>query len=111
MKIMHYTKTALVSLALMLFATQAMALDLQEARVKGFVGEGNKGYVEALQPSPEVNSLVAEVNERRKEAYQNISNENKQAVDVVAKLAVGQIVEKLPSGSMYQDADGNWQKK
>lgn len=94
-----------------LWAFPALALDLHSARAAGQIGEKSDGYVTVLKSSPEVSSLVAEVNAKRRAEYQKISEQNGQPVDVVAKLAAGQIVSKLESGASYQDASGNWKKK
>lgn len=98
-------------LACLAYAPAALALDLQSARTQGLVGEKPDGYVAAVQSSAEVNALVADVNAKRKQEYTRISKENGQPVDVVAKLAAPQIIEKLPSGAMYQGPDGGWKKK
>ncbi len=99
-------------LAAALFITgAAYALDLGQARSSGLVGEKNDGYVGVVTASPEASALVAEVNARRKSEYEKISKQNGQPVSVVAKLAAGQIIGGLPSGSYYQAADGSWKKK
>lgn len=89
-------------------STQAWALDLQQARASGLVGEKRDGYIAALQKTPEVNALVAGVNAKRQQEYARISKENGQPVDVVAKLAAEQIINRLPKGASYQAADGSW---
>lgn len=96
---------------LFLFALPAYALDLQEARVSGKVGELSTGYVQALESSAEVDALVAEVNNRRGVEYKRISAQNGQPVDVVAKIAAEQIINNLPAGAKYQDASGSWKTK
>lgn len=98
-------------LLVMFLAVPAWALDLHGARVAGQVGEKNDGYVTALKPSGEVNALVADVNAKRKAEYARISKENGQPVDVVAKLAAGQIINGLPTGASFQDGSGNWKTK
>ena len=90
---------------------QAFAIDLQTARSQGVVGEKLDGYVAAVKASPEVESLVTEVNKRRQQEYQRISQENGKSVKLVAKLAADSIVEKLPTGSLYQGTEGGWKKK
>ncbi len=101
-------KTFLPALAAaMLWALPALAIGLQEARSLGAVGEKTDGYVAAIKSSGPVNALVAEVNSKRKAEYTRISKENGQGVDVVGKLAAPQIIKGLPTGSMYQDGDGN----
>jgi uncharacterized protein YdbL (DUF1318 family) len=98
-------------LGTVLLATPAFALDLHGARQSGLVGEKADGYVTALQPSPDVDKLVKEVNGRRLAEYTRISKENGQPVNVVSQLAAGQIIQGLESGASYQDADGNWKKR
>jgi uncharacterized protein YdbL (DUF1318 family) len=92
-------------------ALPAWALDLHSARAAGQVGEKADGYVEALKATPDVNALVAEVNAKRKAEYARISKENGQSVDVVAKLAAGEIIKGLPAGASYQGGDGSWKKR
>ena len=94
-----------------LTAFPALALDLHAARTNGMVGEKLDGYVAALKASPEVNTLVADVNAKRKQEYARISKENGQSVDVVGKLAAAQIITGLESGSSYQAADGSWKTR
>lgn len=89
----------------------AMALDLQEARAKKAVGEGNNGYVVALGGDADAKALAAEVNAKRKAEYQRIAKQQNQAADVVAKLAAQEIISQLPAGSRFQDASGNWQTR
>lgn len=97
-------------LSLML-ASPAFALDLSEARQAGSVGETLQGYIAAVKSSPEVESLVSDVNAQRKQEYARISKENGQAVDIVAKVAAEQIINNLEAGSLYQTTDGSWKKR
>ena len=98
----------LAALGGMLIALPALALDLQEARRGGLVGEQNDGYVKALQAHADVAALVKDVNAKRQAEYGKISQANGQPVSVVAKLAAAQIVQKLEKGAQYQDANGRW---
>lgn len=97
--------------AMLFLAMPAWALDLQTARSQGLVGELNDGYVKALQPSPDLQALAADVNAKRRAEYQKISAANGQPVEVVAKLAAGQIVKNLSKGAKYQDSAGQWQSR
>ena len=101
-------KSIVAALAILLFATPALALDLQGARVQGIVGEKNDGYIAVLKSSPEAEALAVEVNAKRKQEYVRISKENGQTADVVGKLAAPQIMNGLPAGAQYQDGNGNW---
>lgn len=102
--------TMLVAFGL-LAAAPALAMDLQQARSTGIVGETLSGYIAAVKPSAEANALVAEVNAKRKQEYARISAANSQPVDVVAKLASEQIIAGLPAGSYYQTASGAWKQR
>lgn len=102
----------IATLAAALFAASpAFALDLHQARAQGKVGEKLDGYVAALQSSPEVSALVADVNSKRTQEYARISAQNGQPVAVVAKLAAEQIISKLEPGASYQGTDGSWKKR
>jgi uncharacterized protein YdbL (DUF1318 family) len=105
-----YLLSTLVVIAL-LTAMPAFAMDLHEARHTGMVGEQSDGYVAALKQTPEVQALVQEVNQKRRQEYTRISSENKQPVDIVAKLAAQQIITTLESGEYYQDNAGNWKTR
>lgn len=94
-----------------LFAVNVFALDLDSARAKGLIGERPDGYIAAVTPSPEVNQLVANVNQLRKGEYQKIAARNGQTMDVVEKLAAVKIQERAASGAYFMDASGNWVKK
>jgi len=93
-----------------LLAFPAVAMTLEQGRSSGAVGEKSDGYVAVLKTAPDVQSLVDDVNARRKQEYLRISKQNGQSVEDVAKLAAQQIVDKLPSGALYQAGNG-WKKK
>ena len=105
-----YSLTVL-TLLLMVMALPALALDLQGARTQGLVGEARTGYIEAIVNRPDVQALVTEVNNKRRDEYAKISRENGQSVDVVAKLASEQIINRLGAGSYYKDASGSWVRR
>ena len=109
---MKFSRTFFVS-ALMLAALSlpVSAMDLQQARSQGILGEKSDGYVNAMQSDANAQKLASDVNNRRRQEYERISKENGQPVDVVAKLAAAQIISKLPAGAMYQGDDGSWKKR
>ena len=91
--------------------TAAFAMDLSTARRTGMVGERIDGYIGVVKAENGVAELAADVNVRRKAEYERISKQNGQPVAVVAKLAAEQVIKGLPAGSLYQSANGAWQKK
>ena len=75
--------TLLVALAAM--PTQASPLD--DARNSGQIEEMPNGYIMATahgKASSDVNDLVTDVNQRRRDAYENIAKKNGISVDQVA---------------------------
>ncbi len=85
---------ALIVLAALTIATPAFALDLQSARSSGAVVEQPSGYIKAAKSSPEVDSLVADVNAKRKAQYEQIAKKNGGTVEAVAAAAAQEIAKK-----------------
>jgi uncharacterized protein YdbL (DUF1318 family) len=102
---------AVVTLVGALVAMPVLALDLQQARSSGAVGERSDGYAEALQGSADAKALVAEVNAKRREEYTRIAQEKGQPVGEVGKVFATQIINSLPAGAQYQAPDGTWKKR
>ncbi len=97
--------------AIVVYAAPSFAADLQTARTSAAVGETAAGYIEKINGGAEIDALVAEVNSKRRAEYARISNENGQPLDVIARIAAGNIIKSLPKGAKYQDAKGNWLSK
>lgn len=74
-------------LALTLFAVPASALDLAQAKSQGLVKETSTGYLAAVKPSGEVNSLVQKINAGRKAAYQKLANDTGAPLSAVEQRA------------------------
>ncbi|HEY8189435.1 MAG TPA: YdbL family protein [Micavibrio sp.] len=103
--------SVMIAAGLLMASGSAFALDLHDARHAGMVGEKLDGYVAVLKGGAEVEALAKDVNSKRKLEYARISNENKQPIDVVAKVAAEQIINKLEPGDQYQAADGSWKTR
>jgi len=69
---------ALIAAMMLLLATVAHAMDLDTAKSRGLVGERADGYLGVVvdDPSPEIKSLVADVNAKRRERYEQIAKQN-----------------------------------
>ncbi|NAW88180.1 YdbL family protein [Photobacterium halotolerans] len=106
-------KRILTYLAMLLFCAHAFAIDLQQAKAQGLVGEANNGYIAALAPSPsaEVRQLIQTVNSERKESYQRIAVSHGLTLPEVSRLAYKKAIEKTESGHFYQSPSGLWVKK
>lgn len=94
----------------LLVALPAFALDLGKAKSSGLVGETNTGYIAAIKPSAEVDTLIADINSQRKVYYQKIAIENGISLQAVEVRAGLKAIEKTPSGEYINTGTG-WQIK
>lgn len=98
---------------MLLLVPMSFALTLQEAKIEGLVGEQRNGYVGLVMDSApaEVMALARDVNNQRRELYQQIARQNNLTVEQVAALAFEKAVEATPAGQYLQDPSGAWAKK
>ena len=107
----HFFRRALAGMALSLaMALPAFALELDEAKSAGLVGETNMGYIAAVKPSPEVDALVISINTQRKVYYQEIATKNDISLQAVEARAGEKAVEKTTKGGYVNTGDGWLQK-
>ncbi len=98
-------RTGMLILAL-LVSVNAFSLTLQQAKEKGLVGEQPNGYLGIVSDSPGVSALVADINQKRLEAYKDIATRNGTSVEAVEALAGQKAIEKTPSGQFVKTANG-----
>jgi hypothetical protein len=105
----HAWITALV----LAIALPALALDLDEARAKGKVGERADGYVAAVKDdaSDEVKALVADVNAKRRAHYEEIAHRTGAPVEAVAALAGQKMLSEKAQPGWYVNDGSGWKKK
>lgn len=104
----------LLATIFMFFAVQsAWAIDIHDAKDQGLVGEAKSGYLAAVKSpaSTEVNSLVADVNRKRKAQFAKTANSTSTTVAQVANRFYELAVQKTAAGHYYQNAGGRWVKK
>lgn len=84
----------LIATSLLIIATPAFSLDLDEARSKKMVTELPDGFIKANDPSAK--QLEADINKKRREAYEAIVKENggKLTLQQVGEQAAKKIREK-----------------
>tara|TARA_R110000868_G_scaffold35321_9_gene126816 strand:+ start:146 stop:481 length:336 start_codon:yes stop_codon:yes gene_type:complete len=108
-------RTFLVTLTFMLgLSSAAFAMDLDSAKAQGLVGEQQNGYIGLVttSPSSDVETLVNDINARRRAAYEKVAAQTAGAkLTDVEKLAAVKLIARTPSGQMVQDANGKWVKK
>ncbi|MCA1973303.1 MAG: YdbL family protein, partial [Caenispirillum sp.] len=103
---------ALVGLVVAVAAVSpAAALDLDQARAQGLVGERFDGLVAPVKPGGEVDALVARINAERMEEYRRIAQQRGVPVTEVQKLVGQQLIGKVPAGTFVMTPSGQWQQK
>ena len=98
----------------LLFSSLAFAISLNEAKQQGLVGEKNNGYlgVVTVQNNAQINtqSLVNDINAKRKAVYIKLAAKNGITLQQVEKLAAEKAYKKTSSGH-YLWRSGRWTKK
>jgi uncharacterized protein YdbL (DUF1318 family) len=100
-----------LSIALFLIAFGSSASPLSDLKAKGVVGEQNDGYVGLVKQDSTAAKLIAEVNEKRRQRYQQLAKQNSVPLASIAKLAAEKAKEKTKAGQYIQNAAGKWIKK
>ena len=103
-----------LALALLLGTTAGVwASPLDDAKAAGLIGERPDGYVAAVQPNPapDIAALVADINAKRRAAYQDIAAKENVPVDQVGALTAEKIRRQARVGEYFQNPDGTWSQK
>jgi hypothetical protein len=106
-------KRILTAILLVLAMQTAWAIDLDDAKAQGLVGEARTGYLAAVQKpaSAEVKALIADVNAKRKAQFEKTAAKTGTTVLQVSYRFYELAVQKTEPGHYIQDADGRWKKK
>ena len=106
-------KNLLRVLGLLLIFQNAAAIDLDSAKASGLVGEANTGYLAVVQQpaSAEVQSLIREVNAKRKAEFERTANSTGATLQQVAFRFYELAVQRTAPGHYYQDQSGRWIRK
>ncbi|GAA3718245.1 YdbL family protein [Oceanisphaera sediminis] len=87
------------------------ALDLQQAKQQGLIGEQLNGLVGVVRGSGEVNVIANDINRKRLENYQEIARRTGTSLTVVQSRAGQLNIERTAGGHYIQLADGSWRRK
>ena len=102
----------LIGALLMAGAVSVFAMDLDQAKQQGLVGEQMNGYLGIVSgASAEVKALVSDINDKRKQNYQSIAKKNSLDLGTVEKLAGQKAIERTAPGNFVQSSSGSWVKK
>ena len=111
MLIVRLTIVACAAITWTAIALSAFALSLDEAKAKGLVGEKTNGYLGAVNPSnAEAQGLVGDVNQKRRQAYEDIAKRNRTSVQAVETLAGEKAIQNTKPGN-FIEGPGGWMKK
>src|SRR5499426_1990261 len=88
-------------------------LTLEEAKTQGMVGEQPDGYLGIVQPgaSAEVQALVNDVNQKRRQMYEEIARRNATKLEAVEMLAGKTAIDNTKTGNFVRSPSGQWVKK
>ena len=88
-------------------------LTLEEAKTQGVVGEQPNGYLGVVQPgaSTEVQALVNDVNQKRRQMYEDIARRNSTKLEAVEMLAGKTAIDNTRPWNFVRSPSGQWVKK
>ena len=88
-------------------------LTLEEAKSQGVVGEQPNGYLGVVQPgaSAEIQALVNDVNQKRRQMYEDIARRNATKLAAVEMLAGKTAIDNTKPGNFVLGPSGQWVKK
>lgn len=114
-RFMHYLRLVTSALVLLGFmsAAPAFALDLDQARTAGQIGERPDGLVGAISAdaAPDVQALVETINSARMDAYRALAQKEGTSLEAVQAVAGERQLESAARNGWYaMDANGRWQK-
>lgn len=103
---------ATTTLFILFGSASAWALNLDQAKAQGLVGETPSGYLASVNPNPasNVSQLINSINAKRKQEYNKISKKTGAAVQSVESLAGQKAINKTPPGQFVFDGR-SWRKK
>jgi uncharacterized protein len=88
-----------------------LALSLEEAKASGMVGEKSNGYLGVVaEGHAGAETLVNDINQKRRLAYQEIAIRERANLKAVEKLAGEKAIEKTKPGN-FIEGSGGWIKK
>jgi len=90
----------------------AQARPLDAPRAAGTVGERYDGYaVVRGTATPDVASLVNQVNAERRALYEQRAKAENAPVEAIGKIYAQEIMKSAPAGTWFQAENGQWTRK
>lgn len=94
----------------LLLAANVWALDLNQAKATGLVGEQRNGYLGVLANDNDVAAqLVQRINHKRKKKYLEIADQQNTALANIERIAGEKLTARAAQeNTPYQTPDGQW---
>ena len=89
----------------------ALALDYNQAKMQGLVGERPDGLLGAVRNAPDVAALIRDVNQRRLAHYRDLAQKRGVSVQAVQAIFGKKLIDEAPPGSFVMGPDGQWRRK
>ncbi|MDH2065976.1 YdbL family protein [Pantoea sp. GD03673] len=87
------------------------ALTLDQARQSGQAGETLSGYLAARSQDSDTLALVQRINAGRKQAYQQLAEQNNLSTADIASIAGQKLVSRAAAGEYVRGINGQWLRK
>lgn len=106
-------KRIAVAALLLLSSGLTFAIEIDDAKMQGLVGEAVTGYLAAVQSpaSADVELLIEEVNAKRRALFARTAAKTDATLLQVSRRFYELAVQRTEIGHYYQDTDGRWIKK
>lgn len=106
-------KHLIATLLLLLGLQNAWAIDIDDAKSQGLVGEATNGYLAAVKTpaNADVQALITEVNAKRTAQFEKAAAKTGATVEQVRYRFYELAVERTQTGNFYQLQNGSWKKK
>jgi len=105
-------------LAPSIFVPQASAQSVSkqivdQAKANGIVGEQSDGFLGLVKgtASADIRAAVNDINIQRKSSYLKMASRKGESYENVTKTFAIELLERVPSGQMVRDVNGNWVRK
>jgi uncharacterized protein YdbL (DUF1318 family) len=108
---MKLIRTAVISLWMLSYSFGCWALTLEQAKNQGLVGESLSGYLVVRKADPEVEILIQQVNNKRKEQYQRVAQSTGSNLEEVEQRSGQKLIERAQAGEWIQGLSRQWRQK
>lgn len=103
-------KKIIATIALLLISITSFALELQDAKNMGLIGERPDGYLGlVVTDNLKAAELITEINAKRKAKYQEIANKQNTPLSNIEKIAGEKLIKKAQkAGDYYMNDTLQW---